>query len=139
MALTLSQFISKYNGDCGVCTPAGSACGQCVALFRRWVANICGGNAKYGIPTVTYAEEIFGAASSSKWLKIKNTATNAPKAGDIVVWYGPGSKAGHVAIARGSCTRNALYTFDQNWSRRRCCTKETHDYDNVIGWLRKRV
>lgn len=136
--LTFTQFQTKYLGDCGVCSPAGAACGQCVGFWRRGVANICKGNAMYGIRSVEYAEEIFGAADPKKWIAIKNTDTNSPKEWDFVIWNGPGSRAGHVAIARKGCTKNNLYTLDQNYSKPRCVTKETHDYKNVIGWLRKR-
>ena len=131
-------FVAKYNGKKGVCTPSGAACGQCVGLFRRWVAAICGGNSKYGIPTVGFAEEIFGRADPKKWRKIKNTSTNYPRVGDIVVWNGPGGKAGHVASAMPGCTATKLDTFGQNFKAPRTCGVEHHgDYDNVIGWLRK--
>ena len=49
-----------------------------------------------------------------------------------------GNGAGHVAIVLNNITNENFNSFDQNWNTPLLCNIETHNYSNVLGWLRKK-
>lgn len=108
---------------------------QCVALVEAWLYNL----RKPAIPCY-YAYQIFNNAPSASYLKIRNTATFVPRAGDVLVWHERWGSAGHVAIAEPGSTQTVIFSLDQNWSAYHAVTREHHHYtaENFIGAVRAR-
>jgi len=108
---------------------------QCVALAEAWAYN----RGKSAI-SCYYAYQMFNNAPSSQWIKIRNTPSGVPHAGDIVVWHERWGSAGHVAIAEPGSSGTIINSLDQNWSAYHAVTREQHHYakENIIGWLRPR-
>lgn len=128
--MTLTEFISKYNG-----TKVGD--GQCVALIKQYETDVLG---LTPVP-VGNAHQYFDDFENQPFLynnfqKIP-FQNNLPIEGDIVVWNtNVGSGAGHVAIAVNNINEETFNSFDQNWNTPLLCSLETHTYNNVVGWLR---
>lgn len=128
--MTLTEFISKYNG-----TKVGD--GQCVALIKQYETDVLG---LTPVP-VGNAHQYFDDFENQPFLynnfeKI-SYQNNLPIEGDIVVWNtNVGSGAGHVAIAVNNINEETFNSFDQNWNSPLLCSLETHSYNNVVGWLR---
>lgn len=128
--MTLTEFISKYNG-----TKVGD--GQCVALIKQYETDVLGLTPK----PVGNAHQYFDDFENQPFLynnfeKI-SYQNNLPIEGDIVVWNtNVGSGAGHVAIAVNNINEETFNSFDQNWNSPLLCSLETHTYNNVVGWLR---
>lgn len=109
---------------------------ECVALVETWVHNL-----KLSPILCQYAYQMFDSANPAQWEKIKNTPSFIGKAGDIIVFKEAFGSAGHACVVRNSLsTVNYLYTIDQNWSRPRHISYETHRYtpEHIIGALRKK-
>jgi len=136
MGLSLSAFVSRY--DRKSVDYDGYYGAQCVDLARVWIHNI--GGVQFP-PLSKGAKDAFRLAQSQFWTKVKNSPSNYPPAGAIVVFDAkPGNAFGHIAIARPGCTKKTLLSFDQNWSLHHACSLEKHNYssDHVIGWLIKK-
>ena len=57
--------------------------------------------------------------------------------GDIVVWNtNVGGGYGHIDFCYQSPTNSSFIGFDQNWNNPLHCSIETHNYNNVSGFLR---
>jgi hypothetical protein len=127
--MTLSQFISTYNGKSGVGNTPDNK-GQCVGLAMVYIAD-------KGYPHIWgHAKDIFANAPTSHYDKLINTPTGVPQPGDIIIWNGNvGGGFGHIAIVT-SANVNSFTSLDQNWSVTGGCRIENHNYANVIGWLR---
>lgn len=82
---------------------------------------------------------------TTKYQVVRNTATNAPKEGDIIVWdYSPN---GHVAVCAYGATTKSFISYDQNYPVEGYIDsrgdfigtgkvhRQQHSYDHVIGWL----
>lgn len=75
---------------------------------------------------------------------IPNTSNGIPQKGDLVVFAGI---VGHVSAAFGKGDPNTFDSFDQNWDTinfhdnqgNPICRTVTHDYKQVLGWLRPRT
>jgi hypothetical protein len=115
---------------------------QCVDLMRQYLVDVLGLNG-YAILGVSYAKQLFDKIPNlgdENFIKIKNTPTNYPQKGDIIIWgwcVGVTGYAGHVAIV-SDATPKALISFDQNWPSNSPCRYVNHSYRGVLGWLRPR-
>lgn len=129
--MTLDEFVTKYDG-----TKVGD--GQCVALIKKYESDVLGivpeavGNAHQYYDN--YENEPF---LYNNYNRYENDGINLLKVGDIVVWStAVGSGAGHIAIAYQNIENDSFVSFDQNWNTPLKCNIETHNYNNVLGWLR---
>jgi len=97
-------------------------------------------NRMYGSPRLTgaTAKDIWNTYPQASYTRIANTPTNIPNEGDLVIWGSGIGPAGHIAIARAGSTSMILKTFDQNFPTGSRCHSVDHNYNYVLGWLRKR-
>ena len=129
--MTLNEFVKKYLGK--KLDYDQFYGGQCIDLYRFYVKEVLEFPQS---PGVGGAAEIWDSADSEYYDFIDNEPTTVPQIGDIVIWNRKeGGGFGHVAIyLEGNV--NWFNSFDQNWPTLDKCTITTHDYTNVIGWLR---
>lgn len=134
--MTFDSFISKWLGK--KCDWDNAYSGQCVDLFRQYVNDVL---------KLPQPSGVVGAADfwtryetdlilKNNFTKIPNTPDGVPQKGDVMFWNKKaGGGFGHVAIFI-SGDANSFVSFDQNWPTLSVCTKTTHNYTNVYGWLR---
>lgn len=73
------------------------------------------------------------------FIKIKNTPEFVPIKGDIIVWNEKrGKGAGHIAICTGEASTSYFYSIDLNWNGKKKVQEIKHNYNNVLGVLRKK-
>lgn len=134
MALSLNDFVKKYNGK----TVSGysNEGGQCGDLARTWVKNKTG-DPYYGLPPTGSAgvRQFYYNCDLKKWRKIAYEHGRVPPAGALLI-HDVGTY-GHVGIVLDGSTLDYARVFDQNWSVYHKCTKDTHRYTStgVLGWL----
>ena len=129
--LTLEEFINKWLGKKADYDDYYG--GQCVDLYRFYVKEVLGFPQS---PGVGGAAEIWDTADPDYYDFIDNTPTAIPEPGDIPIWNrNAGGGFGHVSVVI-IANINTFVSFDQNWPTLSVCTKTTHNYDNIIGWLR---
>lgn len=59
------------------------------------------------------------------------------KFGDIIVWNtNVGEGYGHIDFCYQNPSNTSFIGFDQNWNNPLHCSIETHNYNNVLGFLR---
>lgn len=134
--MNLEQFVEKYLGK--KIDWDGYYGGQCVDLFRQYIDDVL----KFPQPKGVGGAKDFWPnydtdnALKNYYDKIPNTPTAVPSAGDVMLWNEKaGGGWGHVAVfLEGNA--NTFTSFDQNWPKLDVCTKTTHDYKNVFGWLK---
>ena len=131
--MTLTEFVNTYNG-----TKVGD--GQCVALIKQYEQDVLNltpvavGNAYQYYDNYENQEFLY-----NNFNRIAYDGTNIPEVGDIIVWNtNVGNGNGHVAIVFSDITNENFNSFDQNWNTPLLCNLETHNYINVLGWLRKK-
>lgn len=130
--MTLDQFISKYNGK--YVDVDGAYGAQCKDLFSRYNKDVVG-NPNYIFGN---AHQLFDAAPTSVYEKIKNTPSGIPRKGDIIIWNEGIGKYGHVGIfIEGNVNR--FTSFDQNFPIGSPCHIQAHSYKAVTGWLRAKT
>lgn len=129
--MTLDEFVSKYNG-----TTVGD--GQCVSLIKKYELEVLGitpvavGNAHEYYDNYENEEFLY-----TNYNRYENNGVNIPQSGDLIVWStAVGGGAGHIAIAYQNIENDSFVSFDQNWNTPLKCNIETHNYVNVLGWLR---
>lgn len=128
--MTVDEFVNKYNGK--KIDFDNFYGGQCVDLYRQYVAEVFGFPQSPGVGGAT---EIWDTASPQYYDFIKNTPDGIPTKGDIVIWNRRvGGGFGHVAVFLEGNT-DQFVSFDQNWRALNVCERTTHNYTNVIGWL----
>lgn len=137
--MILDQFITKWLGK--KADWDGHFQGQCVDLFRYYVEEVLGFPQPKG---VAGAKDFWTNYESDPNLKnyydkIPNTPTGVPEKGDVMLWNEKsGGGFGHVSIfIEGTATK--FISFDQNWPTLSVCTKTSHTYTNVLGWLRPKL
>ena len=129
--MTLTEFVKKYLGK--KIDFDGYYGGQCVDLYRQYVKEVLEFPQS---PGVGGAAEIWDSADPGYYDFINNEPTAIPRIGDIVIWNRKaGGGFGHVAVFLEG-TVDWFKSFDQNWPTLDKCTITTHNYTNVIGWLR---
>jgi hypothetical protein len=132
--MTLDYFINKYNGK-GIDWD-GQYGFQCVDLYRKYVHEVLNLPQSKPIPA---AADIWNNYLTDRFERIPNTPTGVPLKGDIVIWKKAASLPyGHVAIFV-SGNVNSFTSFDQNWPTGSLCHLQTHNYTNVLGWLRAKA
>mgnify|MGYP001558528093 CR=1 FL=1 len=144
MALTLGQFVAKYNGKAvDIDKTYGPQCWDLAEAYCREVLGIkdkpfalaTGNGTAYG----TF--NIFPNPNPKNFTKVVRNhglIKFRPKFGDLVVWHSrlPGSGgAGHVDICLANGASRNFTGFDQNW-RGKYSYREAHNYDWVVGYLR---
>lgn len=138
MSLTLQQFKDKYLGKQVEYHSYGSGSyAQCVDLVNAYINQCLDTQTKdYTEIIGTNAKDFVTKYDPEDFEYIKNTPTGVPQQGDIPIWNGNvGGGVGHVAIVL-EANVNSFKSLDQNWSQKERVTLETHDYKNVLGWLR---
>jgi hypothetical protein len=136
--MTLNDFKNKYLGKQVEYHSYGAgAYNQCVDLVNAYINQVLDNSTKdYTEIIGTNAKDFATKYDKEDFEWIPNTPTGVPQAGDIIVWNGNvGGGAGHVAIFLSGGV-NAFQSLDQNWSQVERVTLETHNYNNVSGWLR---
>ena len=121
--------------------------GQCVALFRRYVAEVAEKNSDGfdTIPNVGSAKDIWTAAPKKFWQHVRPSSqgssgnrADAPAKGAIVIFKATsGNSHGHVGIATGktNATAGSFEVLEQNFAAPLKTTLGWHSYGSVIGWL----
>jgi hypothetical protein len=133
--MTLQAFQDKWNGK--FCDFDGKWGFQCTDLARQYIQDVLG-LPPYTLPAVSYAKQLFQNFKPNKYFtKVANLPTNAPKAGDIVVWntypFITGI-AGHVGICTSANTIS-LIVFNQNYPTGSPCSLRKFNYKGVLGWI----
>lgn len=131
--MTLQEFVNKYNG-----TKVGD--GQCVALVKQYEQEVLGLTPQ----AVGNAHDYYDNFYNQPFLynnfdRIEYTGGNLPSVGDIIVWStAVGGGYGHIAIVYRNINSSNFTSFDQNWNTPLRCNIEQHNYNHILGWLRKK-
>ena len=127
--MLLQEFLQKYNGKYVEVAGSSNALNQCVDLANAYIRDVL------GLPIIEWTNAVdFPSKGGDNYDYIKNTPTNIPKEGDLVIW---GGTYGHIAIfLEGDA--NTFRSFDQNWPTGKVCFVTGHTYANVLGWMRKK-
>jgi hypothetical protein len=126
--MDFDTFIKKYNGKFVEYHSYGNvAINQCIDLVNQYFVEVLGVQAVIGTDAVDVPSKV--SPNDFEW--VKNSATNAPVKGDVIVWSGVW---GHIAICY-EANSNDFVSFDQNWPTGSVCKLVGHDYTNVLGWL----
>lgn len=133
--MTFNEFISKYDGK-GIDFDKSFGF-QCFDLYRQYCKEVL--NVPQSPPTGTLgASIIWDNYLKDHFNAIPNTPDVFPINGDIVIWKKAVSLPyGHVAVAISGNLKEFI-SFDQNWPSGSFCHKQSHNYNNVRGWLRKK-
>ena len=121
----IQQYLDQPNvGD----TPENK--GQCVGLIEVWLDQNkrphIWGNAK----------DLLDNADPHVYRIIKNSPTNFPQAGDVIVWGATwGGGRGHTAVVVAA-TVNVVASFEANNPEGHNPQILMHDYSGVLGWIR---
>jgi len=122
MALSLDEFIAKYDGD--YVDVDGMFSSQCKDLFSAYNSEVVGNpNYVWG-----NANQLWDNAPSEYYTK-----ESIPQKGDAVIFSIP--PYGHVAIYIEGNT-SSFTSFDQNFPIGSPCHLQNHSYKNIIGYLR---
>ena len=137
--MTNQDFVNKYNGK-GI-NFDGYYGNQCMDLWQQYNKEVVGAPA---IPAaVAKLVWLNNAYPLGYYTKVANTPTNIPVAGDVVIWDGT---AGHIAVFQTGDVMK-FTSFDQNYPSQGyydkygnfigtgVCHLQTHNYNNVLGWL----
>lgn len=134
MTLTLGETIKEYDGK----TVSGysNEGGQCGDLARTWVKNLTG-DPYYGLPPTGNAgvRQFWYSADVKRWRKVAYEHGRVPASGALIIF--DVGVYGHVGIAIPGSSLDVARSFDQNWSTRHICAKESHRYTahGCLGWL----
>jgi hypothetical protein len=132
--MNFKDFISKYKNK--KVDFDGAYGGQCVDLFNQYLVDCLGIPNPIQMFPVASAYQIWDYANgNNKFERIANDPNAIPQEGDIIIWGKGLGPHGHVAIyINGDVMK--FVSFDQNWNNIQKCIEVTHNYDDVIGWLR---
>ena len=131
--LTPDQYFGKYDTK-GV-DYDGFYGYQCVDNYRQFCKESL--NVPQS-PGVEGAYQIWTTYLTDYFDRVESTPTNCPIKGDIVIWGQSVGQYGHVAIAKDG-TALEFTSFDQNWPVGSLCHFQKHNYNGVLGWLRKKA
>lgn len=131
--MTIQEFVTNnLNSTIGD--------GQCVALILKYENDVLNLT-----PTgVGNAHDYYDLFDTTPFLynnfnKFTYNGSNKPEIGDIIVWNtNVGGGYGHVDIAYQNISNTSFIGFDQNWNSPLRTSIENHNYNNVLGWLRKK-
>ena len=133
------DFIAKWNGQ--RVDFDGVYPNQCMDLMHQYVFECLGitDRRALGAPS---AKDVFlnypnGVADDEYFIRIPNTPDAIPQEGDIIFWGTKIGQYGHVAIfIRGDA--NNFESFDANWPLESLPHVQEHNYNGVLGWLRRK-
>lgn len=135
--MTLKQYIDyalakkqiEYHSYGGVSTHF-----QCVDLVNDYIVKVWGLKAIIG----TDAKDFPGKLTDGMEF-VKNTIDYLPEPGEIAVFSGKvGGGVGHISVVIDKGKQIWFASLDQNWSKKQQITLETHNYTNVLGFIRKK-
>ena len=140
MALTLEEFVSKYNGKPIDYDKAFGP--QCVDLFRQACPDLYGIKEHTGPCTTSGgAKDLFldydkMPVEKKYFTRIK---TKSPKAGDTVIWDKTDkNEYGHVAICLGVLGKDTIIVFEQDGFKKDGAKVNIRSKGNMLGVLRKK-
>jgi hypothetical protein len=129
------EFLNVYQGQSLLYNQRDpSLRGQCVQSVCFYVTS-------NGKPVIWADAYIWWSSNLSPehYERIANSPTAVPQPGDIIVWgpATPGSGgAGHIAVCLKPLPGTGTFiSVDQNWGGK-YVHAVTHNYNNVVGWLR---
>jgi len=126
--INLASFITMYLGVANTGDNPENK-GQCVGLVEQWLD----ANKKphiYG-----NACDLLNNANLAAFHIVRNTPTNVPPVGAIVVWGSSwGGGYGHCAVVVAANV-HYLAVFEQNNPESSPPVVATHDYSGVLGWV----
>ena len=134
--MTFDEFIIKWLGK--KADFDGAYQGQCVDLFRFYVQDVLQFPQPKGVSGAAdfWTNYPTDLNLNQYYEKIANTPDGVPQKGDVMIWNkNTGGGFGHISIFIEG-TVSQFVSFDQNWPALSVCTKTTHNYTNVYGWLR---
>ena len=140
MAMTLEEFVNKYNGR--PIDYDGVYGAQCVDLFRQYVKEVWEIKEHTG-PCATSggAKDLFldydkMPVEKKYFTRIK---TKSPKAGDTVIWDKTDkNQYGHIAICLGVLGKDTIIVFEQDGFRQNGANVNIRSKGNMLGVLRKK-
>ena len=123
------EFFIKYNNK--FLDVDGVFGNQCVDVIKAYVKEVLG-----IIPVISGNAIDFWNYPPAGFTLIKNTPFNKPLPGDIIIWNTKYSNPyGHIAVVNWSRYFD-VGVFEQNNPVGSPCHFGTHNYKNVLGWLR---
>jgi len=136
--MNLQEFINYYNGTFVDFDKNGRF--WCVDLMRRYFVDVLGISG-WSLLAKTYSYQIFESmpdCGDENFIKIYNSKTNYPVAGDILFFK---KKVLGIVLFHHVCIvafagLNWICSFDQNWPIGKPAKYMTHNYNGAIGWLR---
>ena len=136
--MTPQQFTDKYNGKT-VGYPEGKYIGQCLSIVKLYVKECFGINPPPSGSNSAYGYwKNFPNPLGTVFTKVDNTLEAKIERGCIPIWNtNVGGGYGHIEV----CTKGGLHNFESfgaNWGGRHCHF-ETHDFKNIVGWLKPKV
>lgn len=130
--MTLQDFVAKYLGKQVEYHSYSGALYQCTDLANAYIKEVLGLTPIIG----TNAQDFPSRFVAGEFTFIPNTPTGVPQEGDLVIFKSV-DKVGHISIfVEGDA--NSFKSFDQNYPTGSPSKIVTHNYTNVIGWLRPR-
>ena len=137
MAMTLEEFILKYNG---IPVDFDGAYGpQCVDIFRQYCHDVLGIPHTGACSTTGGAIDLYNdyakmPLENKYFTKIKNLKIIKP--GDVAIWNKTATnKYGHVAVCIGSLN-SFLIVFEQNGIKQDGAKIQLRSKENLLGILR---
>jgi len=135
----VDDFVKKYAGQTKGYPNDSSYQGECLSIVKLYIKEVfgidappSGSNSAYGYWTN------FPSPLPTIFDKVQNTLTNIPEKGDVPIWTtAVGGGFGHIALFVSGDV-NAFTSFDQNFGGRQAHL-QSHDYTNVVGWLKAKT
>jgi len=126
--MTLEEFIKLWDGKYLEFHGSENAKNQCVDLANRYIVDVL------NLPPILWTNAIdFPSKDTTNFSFIENTPMGVPLKGDLMI-FGP-SPYGHISIfIKGNV--DSFASFDQNYPINSPCHIQSHNYNNVLGWMR---
>lgn len=135
----VDEFIAKYQGQTKGYPTSTDFNGECLSIVKIYIKEVfgispppSGSNSAYGY-WLNFPDPL-----GSVFTKVQNTPNGVPEKGCIPIWNtNAGGGFGHIAVFVSGDV-NAFTSFDQNWNGRQAHL-QSHDYKNVVGWLKPKL
>lgn len=124
----VKQLIAKYEGQYAEKGGSPEAMNQCVDLANAYISEFLGHDVILGADADMFPSRCMDFCD---W--IPYVSGSVPQVGDIMIW--DCGNYGHIAIFVEGNSRSFI-SFDQNWPEGSVCHKQSHNYQNVTGFLR---